>query len=129
MIAEGQIDDRIEMGAPGCPICYNDLGTGNTMRFECGHACCSDCWENIISTANSEFKKLDELKCFDPKCLKKIQDIEAKVGTIRNEEVKKRFRYLQKRQEIHKDRNKYICPNENCMKVLNTDDQKEVKKK
>ena len=110
-----------------CPICYDALDPLHSMKFECGHTCCTNCWENIISSANSEFKALDNLKCFDPTCKAKILDIKSKIEVIQNEDVKKRFWYLMKRQEIHKDADKFICPNGDCLKILDTKLQADIK--
>ena len=107
-----------------CPLCLEKSST--CVKFSCSHSCCSNCWKEMVKVANSDFK-VNDLKCFDLQCKKKIENIDSLVTQLSNREIKDRFHYLQKKQEIINDKNKFICPNKTCNKILNNNQQQEIK--
>ena len=108
-----------------CPICLEK--PEKVVKFSCSHSCCSECWKQMMKAANSNFK-INDLKCFDLTCKKKIENLDSLVVGISERDVKDRFFYLQKKQEINKDKDKYLCPNKTCHKILHQNKQKQIKK-
>jgi hypothetical protein len=79
-----------------------------------------------VKAANSNFQVKD-LKCFDLKCKKKIENYDQLVKQISNKDIAQRYDYLKKKQEVHLDKNKFICPNEYCKKVIDSQNQESVR--
>lgn len=110
--------------SPECPICLSE--DTKMVTFSCNHSCCSNCWKQIIKAANSNFQ-VKEIKCFDLKCKKKIENLDELIAQVSDREITQRFQYLQKKQEIHLDKDKFLCPNTNCNKILDKKNQSKVK--
>ena len=106
---------------PQCQICYNPIQ--EQITFKCQHYCCRLCWEGIIKNAITT-NKVNDIKCFEDQCRKKIKNINELVLYLFDPGDIKRFNYLQKRQEIHKDENKFMCPK--CDEILHVDDQEKI---
>jgi hypothetical protein len=107
-----------------CPICL--LDATKMVTFPCNHYCCSNCWKQIIKAANSNFN-VEEIKCFDLQCKKPIQNSTELVSLMSDKNIANRFQYLQKKQEVFADKNKFLCPNDKCKKILSNGDQEKIK--
>jgi hypothetical protein len=109
-----------------CTICLTN--TTEIITFSCGHSCCKQCWKGIVKAANDNFK-VNEIKCFVLSCKKPISNCEALASQISDKDITNRYQYLSKKQQILSDKNKYICPNKECYKILDVKNQKKTKKK
>lgn len=108
-----------------CPICM----TENTkmVTFPCKHSCCHNCWKGIIKAANSNFQ-IKEVKCFVWDCKKLITNCNTLVSQMSDKDISSRYHYLKKKQKIMSDKNKFICINRQCNKILDLRTQKKVQK-
>ena len=110
---------------PVCPICMSS--DSPPVTFSCSHSCCQFCWTQIISAANSNFMVKDIL-CFQLRCKQPIQNIDQLVGQIPDKDIVSRFQYLKKKQEIINNKDKFICPNVSCGKVIDSNDQEQARR-
>ena len=109
---------------PVCPICMSSDSA--PVEFSCSHSCCEECWTQIINSANSRFM-VNNLICFHLSCKKKIENIVEILDRIPDKDIVSRFRYLKKKQEIINNKDKFLCPNQDCREIIDSLDQENVR--
>ena len=120
------INMRQESAELNCPICFTEYPPSQFVTFNCNHQCCFVCWKQIISAANSNFR-VEDIICFDINCKNKLENIDDLVSVIKDKEIVKRFHYLKKKQEVLGDKTKFICPNTDCQRIIDSLEQDSVR--
>ena len=121
------INMQQESAELNCPICFTEYPPNQFIKFKCNHQCCLTCWKYIISAANSNFKVKD-IECFEINCKHKLENIDDLVLNIEDKEIVNRFHYLKKKQQIVNDKSKFICPNTDCQRIIDSSEQDSARK-
>lgn len=109
-----------------CPICMDDLNPNSSIQYPCGHVVCKNCWPQIIDARCSTFD-VNNIVCYDQKCKQPITNIDTLIMKIEDKEIRNRYIYLKKKQEIIQDSNKFLCPNKECLNIINSETQSKIK--